>query len=330
MTLTYKDAGVNVAAGNKAVQQMKQHVQSTFIPGVIGNIGGFGALFQPDLTGMKEPVIVSSTDGVGTKLKLAITANIHDTVGIDLVAMSVNDLICTGAKPLFFLDYIACHTLVPNDIANLVKGIADGCKQAGCALIGGETAELGDMYQPKEYDLAGFAVGIVDKSRIIDGSRIQNGDWVLGIESSGIHSNGYSLARKVLDMATVNDKNKILLDMLTPTRIYVADIASLVSTHPIHGIAHITGGGFPEKLGRIIPSHLTAHIDSTAWTIPAIFKWIQIQGNITLAEMFHTFNMGMGMAIVVSPNVAKAILRANATYRKIGDIEMGSGGAVID
>jgi phosphoribosylformylglycinamidine cyclo-ligase len=299
--LTYKASGVNVEAGEDSVQDIKKLAAATKIKGVLGGIGGFGAFFKPALANMKEPVIVSSTDGVGTKLKLAFATGVHNTVGIDLVAMSVNDLICCGAQPLFFLDYIAIQKLEPKIVAEIVAGIADGCRQAGCALIGGETAELTDMYAPGEYDLAGFAVGIVDKPKLIDGSAIKAGDILVGLASSGIHSNGYTLARKALD-------ESFYKEMLVPTRIYAKDVANLLKKKiKLHGIAHITGGGMPLKLGRIIPDGLQAVVDTAAWQPPKIFQEIKQRGNVDKIEMFRTFNMGIGLILVVPAKEAKKI-----------------------
>ncbi|MFC1517816.1 phosphoribosylformylglycinamidine cyclo-ligase [Candidatus Margulisiibacteriota bacterium] len=299
--LTYESSGVNIEAGDASVQDIKELANKTKIPGVLGNIGHFGAFFQPSLKGLKEPILVSSTDGVGTKLKLAFATGIHNTVGIDLVAMSVNDLICCGAQPLFFLDYIAIQKLEPSIVKQIVSGITEGCKQAGCALIGGETAELTDMYAKGEYDLAGFAVGIVDKEKIIDGSKIKAGDKIVALASSGLHSNGYTLARKALGKEHYKE-------MLTPTKIYAKDIADILKKNiNVHGIANITGGGLPSKLGRIIPNGLQAKINKNSWKIPKIFQDIQEKGNIDEIEMYKTFNMGIGMVLVVPDSEAKKI-----------------------
>jgi phosphoribosylformylglycinamidine cyclo-ligase len=298
---TYKASGVDIEAGEASVSDIKNITKSTKIPGVLGNIGGFGALFQPDLKGMKEPIIVSSTDGVGTKLKLAFETGIHNTIGIDLVAMSVNDLICCGAKPLFFLDYIAIQKLIPEIVSQIVEGIAKGCKDSGCALIGGETAELTDMYAKGEYDLAGFAVGIVDKAKIIDGSKIAKGDVLVALASSGIHSNGYTLARNALG-------KEYYEEMLTPTKLYAKEISKLIDDNvEIHGIANITGGGIPAKLGRIIPEGLQAQVDTNSWEIPKLFQDMQQNGNIDTEEMFHVFNMGIGMVLAVPESEAAKI-----------------------
>jgi len=299
--LSYKSAGVDIDAGEQAVELMKNFTRETFNSNVLNNIGGFGGFYSlKDFQDMQEPVLVGSTDGVGTKLMVAFDLDRHDTVGIDLVAMSVNDLICCGATPLFFLDYIATGKMIPDKMAAIVKGIADGCKQADCALIGGETAEMPDMYRENEYDLAGFAVGIVDKQQIIDGSKIKENDLVVALSSSGLHSNGYSLARKALGQQYAEE-------MLTPTRIYVKDIKKLLAQNlQINGIANITGGGIIEKLGRIIPDGLTAIIDKNSWTVPEIFHKIAARG-IAEREMYRTFNMGVGMCLVVAPEDADKI-----------------------
>jgi phosphoribosylformylglycinamidine cyclo-ligase len=298
---SYKAAGVDVEAGYAVVEKIKKHVASTHIPGVLGNIGSFACFFQPDLKNFKEPVLVASNDGVGTKVKLAVALDKHDTVGIDLVAMSVNDLICSGATPLFFLDYIAVHKVDPAQVEQIVAGIAEGCRQSGCALIGGETAEMNDMYQPGDYDLAGFAVGIVDKTKILNVERVQAGDVVVGLPSSGLHSNGYSLARKVLSEADY-------AEMLTPTKIYVQEIlAYLKNDVNIHAIANITGGSFYEKLARAIPANVNAVLDPHSWELPSIFKKIQAAGQIAPKEMYSAFNMGIGMCLIVPPSEAAKI-----------------------
>ena len=286
-TLDYKSAGVDIDAGNAAVDKIRK-----FAP----DIGSFSGLFPLDVKGMDEPMLVSATDGVGTKLKIAFALDKHDTIGIDLVAMSVNDLICCGAKPLFFLDYIGCQKVIPEQIADIVKGIAEGCKQSGCALVGGETAELSDMYTAGEYDLAGFAVGVVDKRNVIDGSQIVAGDVVVGLPSAGIHSNGYTLARKVLG-------EEDFQEMLVPTKIYVQEIQSLLQNGvDIKGIAHITGGGLVENIPRILPDGLEVNLDYNSWDIPAVFQKIQKQGNIADEEMYRVFNMGIGMVVILAEN----------------------------
>lgn len=297
----YRDAGVDIHAGYDVVKRIKKHVETTKVPGVLGNVGSFFSLFQPDFKGYEDPLLVSSTDGVGTKLKVAIELDKHDTVGIDLVAMSVNDLICCGAKPLFFLDYIGVHKIIPAQIEQIVAGIAEGCRQSECALIGGETAELNDMYKPGDYDLAGFAVGIVDKAKVIDGRSISVGDVLVGLPSSGIHSNGYSLARKVLGKEDYPE-------LLTPTKIYVKEIHEyLKKGAKIKGIANITGGSFYEKLARILPQGIDAVIDPKSWEPLPIFKKMQSKNEIPLKEMYSTFNMGIGMVLVLEKTEAVKI-----------------------
>jgi phosphoribosylformylglycinamidine cyclo-ligase len=299
---TYASAGVDIEAGNELVQRIKPHAKRTNIPGVLGGLGGFGALFQPDLQGFSEPVIVSATDGVGTKLKLAFALDKHDTVGIDLVAMCVNDLLCGGARPLFFLDYFATGKLSPAQGEQVVKGIADGCVQAGCALVGGETAELPGFYEAGEYDLAGFCVGLVDKSKIIDGSTVQPGDVVLGLASSGLHSNGYSLARKLLEplgLSTHLDElgTSIGDALLSPTRIYVKPVLSLLEKVQVKAMAHITGGGFYENIPRVLPANTKVVIERGSWPVLPLFDVLQKQGNIAEREMYTTFNMGIGLVL---------------------------------
>ncbi len=305
----YAAAGVDITAGYKAVELMKTHIARTATEGVCSDIGGFGGLFVPDLAGMKEPVLVSGTDGVGTKLKLAFLMDRHDTVGIDCVAMCVNDIICCGAKPLFFLDYIACGKNVPERIADIVKGVCDGCVQAGAALIGGETAEMPGFYPEDEYDLAGYSTGIVDKSRIIDHSTMQAGDVVIALPSSGVHSNGFSLVRKVFDvehadlLSPVDELGGRSLGetLLTPTKIYVKPVLALLKEVRVKGISHITGGGFYENIPRSIPQGLGARIDRASVRVLPIFDLIQKRGGIGERDMFNTFNMGVGMVVVVSP-----------------------------
>ena len=318
---SYKAAGVDVTAGYESVRLMKEHVARTNTPGCISGIGGFGGLFMPDLTGMKEPVLVSGTDGVGTKLKLAMLMNKHDTIGIDAVAMCVNDIICCGAKPLFFLDYIAIGKVVPEKVAAIVKGVADGCVQAGCSLIGGETAEHPGLMPEEEYDLAGFSVGVVDKDKILQPDTQKAGDVLIAIKSSGVHSNGFSLVRKVFD---VNEQNLSMhfddLGMtlgeclLTPTRIYVKAVSSLLDTVTVKSISHITGGGFYENIPRSLPKNLAAKIERNAVQVLPIFDLIKRTGDIPERDMFNTFNMGVGMSIVVSKddaNEALSILKAS-------------------
>ena len=321
---SYRNAGVDITAGYKSVELMKSHIARTNVPGVVSGIGGFGGLFAPDLTGMKEPVLVSGTDGCGTKVKMAILMDKHDTIGIDAVAMCVNDIICCGAKPLFFLDYIACGRNVPEKIASIVAGVAEGCVQSGCALIGGETAEHPGMMPVEEYDLAGFAVGVVDKEKIIDNGRMQAGDVVIALASSGIHSNGFSLCRKVFDIDNNNPAlyepcealggKTIAETLLTPTRIYVRSILALMEQVDVKGVSHITGGGFYENIPRSIPDGLGAKIDKRAVRVLPIFDLIAKTGNIPERDMFNTFNMGVGMSVVVPAGQveqALEILKAN-------------------
>ena len=319
----YAAAGVDITAGYRGVQLMKEHVARTVIPGVIGGLGGFGGLFAPNLQGMKEPILVSGTDGVGTKQRIAQLLDRHDTVGIDCVAMCVNDIICCGARPLFFLDYIAIGRNVPEKVAALVSGVAEGCVQAGCALIGGETAEHPGTMQPDDYDLAGFSVGIVDQDSILDRSRMQAGDVVLALPSSGVHSNGFSLVRKVFDIEhadlgrTVPELGCALGDaLLTPTRIYVKPVLAAIAEADIHGISHITGGGFYENIPRSIPDGLGARIEKNAVRTPEIFRLIQDAGHIPERDMFNTFNMGVGMSMVVAGDSAD---RAVAALKKCGE-----------
>ena len=330
----YAAAGVDIEAGYKGVQLMKRHVQRTFIPGVVSDIGGFGGLFAPDLTGMKEPVLVSGTDGVGTKQRIAQLMDVHNTVGIDCVAMCVNDIICCGAKPLFFLDYIAIGKNLPEKVAALVSGVAEGCVQAGCALIGGETAEHPGTMSADDYDLAGFSVGVVDKHRILNNQSMRQGDVIVALPSSGIHSNGFSLVRKVFDIEhadlgkQIDELGKPLGEaLLTPTKIYVKSVLAALAAAEVHGISHITGGGFYENVPRSIPDGLCARIEKAAIRTPAIFSLIQRLGKIDERDMFNTFNMGVGMSLVVSPETldqALITLRENgeAPY-VIGEITSG-------
>ena len=313
---SYKAAGVDVTAGYEGVKLMKKDVERTFIPGVLTGIGGFGGLFQPDLSGIKEPVFVSGTDGVGTKLKLSMLLDKHDTIGIDAVAMCVNDIICCGAKPLFFLDYIACGKNIPEKIAAIVKGVADGCVQSGCALIGGETAEHPGMMPDDEYDIAGFAVGVVDKSKIIDNTKMREGDVIVGLASTGVHSNGFSLVRKVFDITKRESLEKVLPDgrtlgeaLLTPTQLYVKPVLDLISRVEVKGISHITGGGFYENVPRSIPDGLMARVNKSAFPVPDIFRYLQETGNIPERDMYNTFNMGIGMTCTVAPDKADEAVR---------------------
>ncbi|MEE1279600.1 MAG: phosphoribosylformylglycinamidine cyclo-ligase [Oscillospiraceae bacterium] len=319
---SYAAAGVDITAGYKAVELMKQHIAKTLTSGVCSDVGGFGGLFELDVTGMTRPVLVSGTDGVGTKLKLAFLMDKHDTVGIDCVAMCVNDIICSGAKPLFFLDYIACGKNIPERIADIVKGVCEGCVQSGAALIGGETAEMPGFYPVDEYDLAGYSTGVVDKSKIIDNKTMQAGDVVIALPSSGVHSNGFSLVRKVFDVENSDIKTPLAElggksigeTLLTPTRIYVKPVLALLEKVKVKGISHITGGGFYENIPRSIPEGLGAKIKKSAVKILPIFDLIAKIGNISERDMFNTFNMGVGMSVVVSKEdaeLALSILREN-------------------
>lgn len=313
---SYAAAGVDITAGYKSVELMKKHILKTMTPGVCSDVGGFGGLFELDLTGIEKPVLVSGTDGVGTKLKLAFLMDKHDTVGIDCVAMCVNDIICAGAKPLFFLDYIACGKNVPEKIADIVKGVAEGCVQAGAALIGGETAEMPGFYPEDEYDLAGYCTGVVDKQKIIDNTKMKKGDIVIALPSSGVHSNGFSLVRKVFDVenadltapvASLGGKS-VGEALLAPTKIYVKPVLALLEQLEVKGISHITGGGFYENIPRSIPDGLGAKIDKTKVKVLPIFNLIAEKGGISERDMFNTFNMGVGMSIVVDKDDAKKAL----------------------
>ena len=312
-SLNYKSAGVDIAAGNELVERIKPIAAKTRTAGVLAGLGGFGSMFELPLDRYQNPILVSGTDGVGTKLKLAIDLGIHDTVGIDLVAMCVNDIIVQGAEPLFFLDYFATGKLDVDTAAAVIAGIGQGCEQAGAALVGGETAEMPGMYADGEYDLAGFCVGIVEKSQVLDGSKVQLGDKLIGIASSGPHSNGYSLIRKIIAHSNANladafaDKT-LGAALLKPTKIYVKNLLALIKQVPIHALAHITGGGLTENLPRVLPDGLDAQIDLNSWEFPAIFKWLQDQGNVALPDMLTTFNCGIGMIVCVAPEHEAATL----------------------
>ena len=337
---SYAAAGVDIEAGYKGVQLMKKHVARTMIPGVVSGIGGFGGLFAPDLAGMKEPVLVSGTDGVGTKIRLAQLMDKHDTIGIDCVAMCVNDIICCGARPLFFLDYIAIGKNEPEKVASIVSGVAEGCVQAGCALIGGETAEHPGLMKPEDYDLAGFAVGIVDKEKMLDPSQVKTGDVILSLPSTGIHSNGFSLVRKVFNIehAKLDEWSEELGGelggvLLQPTAIYVKPVLAAIEAAQVHGVSHITGGGFYENIPRCLPKGMTAKIDKSALWIDPIFRMIQRLGNIPEHDMFNTFNMGTGMVLVVAKeDVDKAVAALNSEgegARVIGEIVAGDAGVEL-
>ena len=328
---SYREAGVNIEAGYEGVRLMKDHVARTMIPGVVSDIGGFGGLFAPDLAGMTEPVLVSGTDGVGTKIRIAQLMDKHDTVGIDCVAMCVNDIICCGAKPLFFLDYIAIGKNEPEKVATLVSGVAEGCVQAGCALIGGETAEHPGMMPAEDYDLAGFSVGIVDKPKVVDHSTMKAGDVILALPSSGIHSNGYSLVRKVFNVEHANlnlyceELGQTLGEaLLTPTVIYVKPVLACMDAVTVKGVSHITGGGFFENIPRCLPEGLTAKIEKAAVKTPPIFSMLQRMGNIPEHDMFNTYNMGVGMTVIVAKEDAdRAIAALDCGAYVIGEIVSG-------
>jgi len=319
--LSYLDAGVDIDAGNELVERIKPAVKSTNRAGVVTGLGGFGGLFQLDTERYKQPILVSGTDGVGTKLLLARQLDRHDTIGIDLVAMCVNDILTCGAEPLFFLDYYATGKLKIDNAQAVIEGIAEGCRQSGCALIGGETAEMPGMYAQDEYDLAGFTVGVVDRPQLIDGSKIKAGHVVLGLASSGPHSNGYSLIRKVLEQSG-DDPSMTLADstlgeaLLAPTRIYVKTLLPLIENQPLDGLAHITGGGISENIIRVIPDELGLEIDLSSWEFPAVFKWLQTKGGIDEKEMLRTFNCGIGMVILVAEDAADAVSQA---LEKVGE-----------
>lgn len=332
---SYKEAGVDVTAGYKSVELMKKYVQSTYTKGVESDLGGFGGLFAPDIKDMKQPILVSGTDGVGTKLKLAFLMNKHDTIGQDCVAMCVNDIICCGAKPLFFLDYMSLWKNIPEMVATIVKGVTDGCKLAGCALVGGETAEMPGLYAENEYDLAGFSVGIVDKEKMINPETIEVGDVVIGLTSSGVHSNGFSLVRKIFNVNEENLKEyKEELGMtlgealLTPTKIYVKPVLKLLEEVKVKGISHITGGGFYENMPRMLNEKVALKINKNSYEVPAIFKLIQKQGNIPERDMYNTFNMGIGMAIIISKEEQEKALEllseAEETAYVIGEVVEGN------
>lgn len=331
---SYAAAGVNIEAGYEGVRLMRQHVERTFIPGVVSDIGGFGGLFAPSLTGYREPVLVSGTDGVGTKQRIAQIMGKHDTVGIDCVAMCVNDIICCGAKPLFFLDYIAIGRNDPEKVASLVSGVAEGCVQAGCALIGGETAEHPGTMQPDDYDLAGFSVGIVDKAKILDKAGVCPGDVLLALPSSGVHSNGFSLVRKVFDVEHADLGREVPElgmslgeTLLTPTCIYVKPVLAVLNAAEVHGISHITGGGFYENIPRSVPEGLCAFVEKAAVRTPPIFGMIQKTGNIPERDMYNTFNMGVGMSLIVSRDSADRAVETLVSHGvdayPIGEIRKG-------
>ncbi|MCE5745846.1 phosphoribosylformylglycinamidine cyclo-ligase [Staphylococcus pseudintermedius] len=330
MAESYKKAGVDIEAGYEAVKRMSSHVERTMRKEVLGGLGGFGATFDLSQLNMKAPVLVSGTDGVGTKLKLAIDYDKHDTIGIDAVAMCVNDILTTGAEPLYFLDYIATHKVVPEIIEQIVKGISDGCVETNTALIGGETAEMGEMYHEGEYDVAGFAVGAVEKDEYIDGSKVEKGDVIIGLASNGIHSNGYSLVRRLvaesgIDVNDTFEGEQSFLDMLlTPTALYVSPVLAVKKDVQIKAMTHITGGGFYENIPRALPEGKTAVVNTASFPTPAIFNWLQAQGNIDTDEMYHIFNMGIGFTLIVAPEdevaVHEILKNANVNAYTIGHI----------
>ena len=339
---SYKNAGVDITAGYKAVELMKSHIARTMTKNVVSDIGGFGGLFELDMTGITRPILVSGTDGVGTKLKIAFLMDKHDTVGIDCVAMCVNDIICCGAKPLIFLDYIACGKNVPEKIAAIVSGVAEGCVQAGCALIGGETAEMPGFYPIDEYDLAGYSTGVVDRAKIVDNTKMQEGDVIIALPSSGVHSNGFSLVRKVFDIENADLKAPVEAlggkslgeTLLTPTKIYVKPMLALLEKVTVKAISHITGGGFYENIPRSIPKGFGAKIDKASVRVLPIFKLIAETGNICERDMFNTFNMGVGMSVVVSKSEAETALKvlhdAGEDAYIIGEIVKSEDGVIID
>jgi len=337
-SLNYKSAGVDIEAGNELVERIKPIAARTRIPGVMAGLGGFGSMFELPLDRYKQPILVSGTDGVGTKLKLAIDLNQHHTVGIDLVAMCVNDIIVQGAEPLFFLDYFATGKLDVDTAASVIEGIGKGCELAGAALVGGETAEMPGMYADGEYDLAGFCVGIVEKSKVLDGSKVKVGDKLIGIASSGPHSNGYSLIRKIIshsqaDLAQSFNGNTLGETLLTPTRIYVKSLLALIEKVQIHALAHITGGGITENLPRVLSNGINAQINLNAWAFPEIFQWLQTNGNVSQADMLTTFNCGIGMIVCVAPEDEQetllALTKSGENAFSIGELIAGEGKPVV-
>ena len=330
-SLTYQDAGVDINKGNNLIEQIKPIAKSTTREGVLTGLGGFGAMFELPTNQYKNPVLISGTDGVGTKLKVAEILNKHDTIGIDLVAMCVNDLIVQGAEPLFFLDYYATGKLNTDIAVSVISGIGEGCQQSGCALIGGETAEMPGMYGGEDYDLAGFCVGIVEKKNIIDGSKVKNGNHIVALASSGPHSNGYSLIRKVLEQAEPTEAQ--LQQLIEPTRIYVKSVLSLLKQHTVHAISHITGGGLLENIPRVLPDNLAAELDNNSWKIPDIFQFLQNAGNIDIMEMYRVFNCGIGMVLIVpaedSANVIQHMQAQGEKAWLVGEIVENNGKQVI-
>jgi phosphoribosylformylglycinamidine cyclo-ligase len=335
--LTYADAGVDIEAGNALIDRIKPLVARTRRPGVLGGLGGFGGLFELPVDRYRQPVMVSGADGVGTKLRLAIELDLHATIGIDLVAMCVNDILVCGAEPLWFLDYFATGKLDVERASQVIGGIANGCEQAGAALLGGETAEMPGMYGDQDYDLAGFAVGVVEKELLIDGSTVTAGDAIIGLASSGPHSNGYSLIRKLLETQALDmpfDNSTLGQTLLTPTRIYVNAVHALLAKHPAKAMAHITGGGLTENIPRVLPTGTCARVDRQRWTPPPIFSWMQNEGSISDSEMLRTFNCGIGMAVIVSPelatNTVDILTSAGETAMIIGDIVVGEAPPAVE
>jgi len=337
-SLSYRDAGVDIDAGNELIKRIGPMVKKTFRPGVLTGLGGFGGLFELPVGKYSEPVLVSGTDGVGTKLKVAMMLDKHDTIGIDLVAMCVNDIIVAGAEPLFFLDYFATGKLDVDAASDIIGGIAEGCLQAGAALIGGETAEMPGMYEGDDYDLAGFAVGIAEKSRLLSPENVRPGDVLLGLASSGPHSNGYSLIRRILEVSKADlsmdlDGRSLGDALLAPTRIYVKQLLELMQKVDVHGLAHITGGGLPENLPRVLPDDVDAILDLDSWEYPAVFRWLQEQGNVEESEMLRTFNCGIGMVVCVPPEqadeAASLLEAAGETVYRIGRIESAEGEPLV-
>lgn len=335
--LTYADAGVDIEAGNALIDRIKPLVARTHRPGVLGGLGGFGGLFELPVDRYRQPVMVSGADGVGTKLRLAIELDLHATIGIDLVAMCVNDILVCGAEPLWFLDYFATGKLDVERASQVIGGIANGCEQAGAALLGGETAEMPGMYADQDYDLAGFAVGVVEKALLIDGSTVTAGDAIIGLASSGPHSNGYSLIRKLLEphaLDTPFDNSTLGQTLLAPTRIYVKAVHTLLAKHPVNALAHITGGGLTENIPRVLPAGTCARVDRQCWTPPPIFSWLQNEGSISDSEMLRTFNCGIGMAVIVSPELAAdtidILTSVGETATIIGDIVAGEAPPAVE
>ncbi len=330
-SLSYLDSGVDITKGNALIEQIKPIAKSTTRPGVLAGLGGFGAMFELPINKYKNPVLISGTDGVGTKLKVAQMLNKHDTIGIDLVAMCVNDLIVQGAEPLFFLDYYATSKLNTKLATSVIYGIGEGCKQSGCALIGGETAEMPGMYQGEEYDLAGFCVGVADKNKIIDGTKVTKGDHIIALASSGPHSNGYSLIRKVLAQSDPTDEQ--LNALIEPTKIYVKSVLSLIEKFSIHAISHITGGGLLENIPRVLPKKLSAKLNTDSWQLPSIFQFLQDNGNIDMMEMYRVFNCGVGMVIIVpeeqSTNAIQHLNELGEHAWLVGEIINNQGNQVI-